>query len=108
MRIDRKTRIVMREHRAVALSINEFRLFDAIDQSDCKTLTIKHVRNALYDGSIDPPVWMKGAVNGLTFKLNRKLAHVGLNVRVINRGARTFYQLKAETYNLPAATMDAD
>lgn len=93
MRIDRKMRIIMRDDKAVALSINQFRMFDVIHQAGYKGLTIGAVRDALYGGS-DAPLTLGRGVHVTTYKLNRKLAHIGFRIRVVNLGRKTFYQLE--------------
>lgn len=93
MKIDRKTRIIMRDTKAIALSINQFRMFDVIYRAGYRGLTIAAVRNAIYDGT-DTPLTLGRGVHVTTFKLNQKLAHVGLRIRVVNRGRHTFYQLE--------------
>ena len=93
MKIDRKMRIIMRDDKAVALSINQFRMFDVVYQAGYRGLTIAAVRNAIYDGS-DAPLTLGRGVHVTTFKLNQKLAHIGFRIRVVNRGKHTFYQLE--------------
>ena len=91
MRIDRTTRILMRNNKAVALSINEFVVFDAIWKAG--TLTMPTLLDKLYDGVKEPPEYANGCLNVISCHLRRKLKYVGLEMRVTNRKQHSFYRI---------------
>jgi DNA-binding response OmpR family regulator len=94
--VDRKTRIVMRGRRAVALTFVEFAIFDALHhlgRDYGKRLQSKTLTDKVYNGVADPG--SIGSIRVTKAKLNAKLEHVGLKVIGVNHNKYSFYQIVA-------------
>lgn len=93
---DYKMRIVMRDNKAVALSILEFAIFSALHRSRNKTLFSRELADAVYRGVTEPPNTPFVVLTIAKKALNRKLDHLGLRTTVTNRGRNSFYRLVAQ------------
>lgn len=91
--VDRMTRIVMRQRKAVQLGIVEFAIFFALhhDRRANKVCTTHQLYERIYNGVIDCP-----SINVVTqtiWQTNRKLKHLGLKIVGTNRRQNSFYRL---------------
>jgi hypothetical protein len=102
---DPKTRVVIRGNHAVALSINEFVVYRLLRGRKNQgqgghagnprgVARSRDLLDGLYAGVGDPPLWAKTYLRGLVGRLNRKLAHLGVRVRGVNRGAQSTYYME--------------
>lgn len=91
--VDRRTSIVVHNRRAVRLGLIQFAIFDAIHRRRDRDgqMTGNQLRDLIYHGVGNPP--QNKAFTASIHYLNRKLSHVGLRVRGVNRGRNSFYQI---------------
>ena len=91
---DRKMRIVMRQRRAVQLSILEFAIFNALhslDRRGNKTMTGEAIYEEMYRGCANPAG--RNIISQVVRQANAKLAHLGIKIAGANRREHSFYRL---------------
>ena len=94
--VDRRTCIVMRNHRAVHLGVVQFAIFDILHRQGVKggkQMRSKALCDAVYRGVGNPPLWAMTVINQSVRVMNRKLAHLKLRIRAVNRSNNSFYQI---------------
>jgi hypothetical protein len=91
--IDRQTCIVIRNKRAVRLGYIQFNIFQQLHEA--KKGDKKVMANALFDsiygGAKNPP--NRCTLAAICWLMNKRLRHIGLKVRGVNRRQNSFYQL---------------
>ena len=92
--VDRRACIVVRGRRAVALSILQFAIFDALHRvgnKHGKQMPSHKLLDTVYHGVANPS--NLNTVHGTVLKLNEKLKYLGLKVRGVNHREHSFYQI---------------
>ena len=92
--VDRRACIVVRGRRAVALSILQFAIFDALHRvgdKRGKQMPSHKLVDTIYHGVAEPS--NLNTVHGTVIKLNEKLKYLGLKVQGNNRREHSFYQI---------------
>lgn len=92
--VDRKTCIVVRQTKAVHLSLLQFSIFNALHSvrpHEGKKLNARHLADIVYNGVRNPST--EKTLHVCVSKMNKKLAHVGLKVRGVARKQNSFYQI---------------
>ena len=92
--VDRRARIVMRNRRAVALGFVQFAIFDALHSQGAangKQLSGDRLADAVYHGARNPST--RQTIHVCIYTMNKKLAHLGLKIRGVNRRQHSFYQI---------------
>lgn len=97
--VDRRNRIVIRGRRAVALSVLEFAIFNALHRiklrdGPYKVRITRELVDEVYAGVSDPPLLPQRCVLLTAKKMNGKLAHLGMSIRAVNRRHNSFYRLQ--------------
>jgi hypothetical protein len=92
--VDRHTGIVVRNHRAVRLGIVQFAVFDVLHKQGTlkgKKLSTRGLADEIYRGVKDGGT--QTTMHTTIVAINRKLSHLNLRIRGVNRGANSFYQI---------------
>ena len=92
--VDRRTCIVMRQNKAVALGLVQFAIFDTLHRvgnERGRQMPSSKLCDEIYRGTREPGTLeaMRVAISGI----NRKLKHIGLRIRGNNHGVHSFYQI---------------
>lgn len=92
--VDRRTCIVMRYNKAVKLGVVQFAIFDALHRlgtKEGKQMPSADLCDEVYRGARNPSTM--NTIHACVSSMNRKLQHVGLKVRGVNRREHSFYQI---------------
>ena len=92
--VDRRTCIVVRKNKAVRLGFVGFAIFEALHRQrpyDGKKLTSDTLADIVYNGTKEPGG--RQHIHMSVHNLNKKLQHIGLKVRGVNRKQNSFYEI---------------
>lgn len=92
--VDRRSCIVVRHTKAVQLGFMQFAIFNALHSvkpHEGKRLNADHLADIVYNGAVNPGTAQSMRV--CIHNMNKKLAHVGLRIRSVERKNHSFYQI---------------
>lgn len=90
--VDEHHRVVMRDGKAVAISIHQFAVFRALLHSK-RLLSIRAIIAEVYRGS-EAPLTAATSVHVAIRELNKKLRYLGMRVAATHPGPNAFWRLE--------------
>ena len=92
--VDRHSCIVVRNKKAVQLGLIQFAIFEALHSvkpHEGKKLNARRLADIVYNGAINPST--AETMRVCIYNANKKLAHIRLKIRSVERKSHSFYQI---------------